>query len=139
MSLWLFCWWLWTVFVQCGKSVVSLYSIVLVCLSFSWGRYYSVSVLNIVDSPILVFIRIVPCQFEQVLPNLSSFDQTNPKNQGNIHKHLFESFMFKSFISKPACVLVLFICANKNKQHIYTYRRHHLPGHHSRGKVPSLR
>ena len=32
--------------------------------------------LNIVDSPILVFIPIAPCQFEKVLPNLSSFDQS---------------------------------------------------------------
>ena len=32
--------------------------------------------LNIVDSPILVFIPIVSGQFEQVLPNLSSFDQS---------------------------------------------------------------
>ena len=57
------------------KPVARLYFAVLVCSSFSWGQHYSVLALNIVDSPILVFILIVPGQFEQVLPNLSSFDQ----------------------------------------------------------------
>ena len=37
---------------------------------------HSVLALNIVDSPTLVFIPIVPGQFEQVLPNLRSFDQS---------------------------------------------------------------
>ena len=32
--------------------------------------------LNIVDTPILVYIPIASCQFEQVLPNLSSFNQS---------------------------------------------------------------
>ena len=49
---------------------------VLVCSSFSWGQHYSVLALNIVDSPTLVFIPIVSGQFEQALPNLSSFDQS---------------------------------------------------------------
>ena len=53
-------------------SVSSLpqdYFAVLVCSSFSWGQHYSVLALNIADSPTLVFISIVPGQFEQVLPN----------------------------------------------------------------------
>ena len=37
---------------------------------------HSVLALNIVDSPTLVFIPIVSGQFEQVLLNLSSFDQS---------------------------------------------------------------
>ena len=45
-------------------------------LKFSWGQHCSGLALNIVDSPTLVFIPIVSGQFEQVLPNLSSFDQS---------------------------------------------------------------
>ena len=48
----------------------------LTLFNISCGQHYSVSTLNIVDSPILVFIPIVPCQFEQVLLNLSSSDQS---------------------------------------------------------------
>ena len=40
------------------------------------GQHYSVLALNIVDSSTLVFIPIVSGQFEQVLLNLSSFDQS---------------------------------------------------------------
>ena len=64
------------VYVQCVKSAARLYFAVLVCSRFSRGQHYSVLALNIVDSPTLVFIPIVTSQFEQVLPNLSSFDRS---------------------------------------------------------------
>ena len=57
------------VYVQCVKSAARLYFAVLICSSFSGGPHHSVLVLNIVDSPTLVFISIVSGQFEQVLPN----------------------------------------------------------------------
>ena len=104
------------VFVQCVKSAVRLYFAVFVCLSFSWGQHYSVLALNIVDSPILVFIPIVSGQFEQALPNLSSFNQSTvssslrklvkPKKS---ERHS-RSFIW-TIISKPSCVLDVFICA----------------------------
>ena len=81
--------------------------------------------LNIVDSPNLLFIPIVSGQFEQVLPNVSSFDQSTvssslrkfvkPKKS---EKHSQSSV--SKIISKPGCGLVVIICANKNKQYIYT-------------------
>ena len=83
-----------------------------------------------VGSLILVFILIAPYQFEQVLPNLSSFDQSivssslrNLIKLKKSEKHS-RSFVWK-LISKPGCVF----CVNKNKQYIYTYRCRHLPGH----------
>ena len=114
MSLWLFCWWLWTslcpvclvsrktIFCSCGmfflKSTLFCFS-----LEYCWFFY-------------LVFIPIVPCQYEQVLPNLSSFDQptvssslrklAKPKKS---EKHS-RSFVWK-LISKRGFVLVVFICA----------------------------
>ena len=103
------------VYVQCVKSAARLYFAVLVCSSFSWGQHYSVLALNIVDSPTLVFMPIVSGQFEQALPNLSSFDQSTissslrkffkPKKS---ERHS-RSFVWK-LISKPSCVLVVFIC-----------------------------
>ena len=87
----------------------------MVFLSFSWGQRYSVLALNIVDSPILVFIPIVSGQFEQALPNLSSFNQSTvssslrklvkPKKS---ERHS-RGFVWK-LISKPSCVLIVFIC-----------------------------
>ena len=106
------------VYVQCVKSAARLYFAVLVCSSFSWGQHYSVLALNIVDSPTLVFIPIESGQIysEQVLPNLSSFDQSTissslrkffkPKKS---ERHS-RSFVWK-LISKPSYVLVVFICA----------------------------
>ena len=97
------------VYVQCVKSAARLYFAVLVCSSFSWGQHYSVLALNIVDSPILVFIPIVSGQFEQALPNLSSFNQSTvssslrklvkPKKS---EKHS-RSFAWK-LISKPSYI-----------------------------------
>ena len=104
------------IYVQCVKSAARHYFAVLVCSSFSWGQHYSVLALNIVDSPTLVFIPIVSGQFEQALLNLSSFDQSIifsrlrkfviPKKS---ERHS-RSFVWK-LISKPSCVLVVFICA----------------------------
>ena len=61
----------------------------------------------------------------KVLPNLSSFDQSTvssslrkfvkPKKS---EKHSQSSV--SKIISKPGCGLVVIICANKNKQYIYT-------------------
>ena len=76
LSLWLFVGDFDQVYVQCVKSAIRLYFAVLVCLSFSWDQHYYVLALNIVDSPISVFIPSVSGQFEQALPNLSSFDQS---------------------------------------------------------------
>ena len=97
------------VYVQCVKCATRLYFAVLVCSSFSWGQHYSVLALNIVDSPILVFIPIVSGQFEQALPNLSSFNQSTvssslrklvkPKKS---EKHS-RSFTWK-LISKPSYI-----------------------------------
>ena len=94
------------VYDQCIKSAAK---------HFSWGEHYSVLALNIVGSPTLVFILIVSGQFEQALPNISSFDQCNifsnlrkffkPKKS---ERHS-RSFVWK-LISKPSCVLVVFIC-----------------------------
>ena len=91
------------VYTQRIKSAVRLYFVVLVCLSFSWGQHYSVLALNIVDSPTLVFIPILPYQFEQVLPNLSTFhlstflqafgNYSNHCNLSNIHEVFFESLI----------------------------------------------
>lgn len=84
--------------------------------------------LNIAESPILVFIMIVPCQFEQVLSNLCSFDQSTvssslrklvkPKLE---IKEKFMKLCLKAYISKPGYVLVVFVCTKQNKQYIYTY------------------
>ena len=103
------------VYVQCVKSAARLYFAVLVCSSFSWGQHYSVLALNIVDSPILVFILIVPGQYEQVLPNLSSFDQPTassslkklfkPKKSERNQRVFFESLF-------PNLVAFVFIWAN---------------------------
>ena len=123
------CWWLWSslcsvcqvcrkiIFCSFGMFEFSLRS-TLFCFSFNSS--------DIVDSPILVFFPIVPCQFEQVLPNLSSFDQSivssslrklvKPKK---LEKHS-GSFFWK-LIFKPGRVLVVFFCASKNKQYIYTH------------------
>ena len=107
--------------VQCAKSAVRLYFVVLVCLSFSWGQDYSILALNIVDSPILVFILIAPCQYEQVLPNLSNFDHSfKPKKLSQTQKSekYSRSFVWK-LISEPGCVFGCAFCANKNKEYIY--------------------
>ena len=115
------------------KSVARLYFAVLVCSSFSWGQHYSVLALNIVDSPTLVFSPIVSGQFQQTLPNFKSFDQSTISSSlrklvklKKSERHS-RSFVWK-LITKPSCVLVVFICAKWNKQYIYTYRRNHLPG-----------
>ena len=107
------CWCFEQAYFQCVKSALTLYFAVLVCLSFSWGQHYSVLALNIVDSPILVFIPIVPGQFEQVLPNFSSFDQSNvssslrklvkPRNQRNIDEVLFKS-LFPNLVAFWLCL-----------------------------------
>ena len=106
-----------SLFVTLNKSMSSVLSLPshyilqfwLACLSFSWGQRYSVLALNIVDSPILVFIPIVSGQFEQALPNLSSFNQSTvssslrklvkPKKS---EKHS-RSFAWK-LISKPSYI-----------------------------------
>ena len=113
------------VFAQCVKSAAKHYFAVLVCSSFSWGQHYSVLALNIVGSRTLVFIPIASGQFEQALPNLSSFDQSTissslkkffkPKKS---ERH--SSFVWK-LISKPCCVLVMFICTKQNKKYKYTH------------------
>ena len=113
LSLWLFVGDFDQVYVQCVKSAVRLYFAVLVCLSFPWDQHYSVLALNIVASPISVFIPSVSGQFEQALP---SFDQSTfsaslrklvKPNKSERHSR---SFVWK-FISKPNCVSVVFICA----------------------------
>ena len=126
MSHWLFCWWLWASLFPVCQVFLRLYFVVLVCLGFSLGHYYSVSALNIVNSPILVFIPIVPWQFEQVVPNLSSFDQSmvssslrNLAKSNKLEKHS-RSIIWR-LISKLDRVLVVFFCANQNKQYIYAY------------------
>ena len=103
------------VYAKCIKSAIRQYFVVLVCFSFCWGQHYSVLALNIVDTSVLVFIPIVPCQFEQVLPNLSSFNQStflqarenqsNLRNQRNIHKVLFESW-FPNLVVFWLCLFV---------------------------------
>ena len=113
VSFWLFVGDFEQAYFQCVKSALTLYFAVLVCLSFSWGQHYSVLALNIVDSPILVFIPIVPGQFEQVLPNFSSFDQSNvssslrklvkPRNQRNIDEVLFKS-LFPNLVAFWLCL-----------------------------------
>ena len=123
ISFWHFCWYFEQVHVKWVKSAVRLCFVVLACLRSSWGQHYSVLALNTVHSPILVFTPIMHCRFEQFLPNISSFDQSTvssslrklvkPKKSD---KHS-RSFVWK-LISKPSCVLVVFICANKNKQYI---------------------
>ena len=129
VSFWLFVGDFEQAYFQCVKSALTLYFAVLVCLSFSWGQHYSVLALNIVDSPILVFIPIVPGQFEQVLPNFSSFDQSNvssslrklvkPRNQRNIHEVLFKS-LFPNLVAFWLCLLA----QNKiDSIYIYTCRR----------------
>ena len=104
---------------------VRLYFVVLVCLCFSWGQHDSVSALNIVDSSVSVFIPVLPCPFEQFLPNLSSFDQfivsSNLKNLAKprtLEKHS-GSFVWK-LIFEPGCVLVSFFWI-KNEQYVYTH------------------
>ena len=103
------------VYAKCVKSAIRQYFVVLVCFSFSWGQHYSVLALNIVDSSVLVFIPIVPSEFEQVLPNLSSFNQStflqawenqsNLRNQRNIRKVLFES-SFPNLVVFWLCLFV---------------------------------
>ena len=101
------------VYVQCVKSAARLYFAVLVCSSFSWGQHYSVLALSIVDSPTLVFILIVSVQFEQALPNLSSFDQSTissrlrklvkPKKSERHLRSLFES-LFPNLVAFWLCL-----------------------------------
>ena len=89
------------VYVQCLNSAVRLYFAVLVCLSFSWDQHYSFSALNIVDSLFLVFTPIAPCVFEQVLPNLSSFDQFNVSSSlRNLVKPKKSEKQLQSFVWK---------------------------------------
>ena len=104
------------VYVQCVKSAARLYFAVLVCSSFSWGQHYSVLALNIVDSPTLVFSPIVSGQFQQTLPNFKSFDQSTISSSlrklvklKKSERHS-RSLVWK-LITKPSCVLVVFICA----------------------------
>ena len=126
------------VYVHCVKSAARHYFAVLVCSSFFWRQNYSVLALNIVDSPILVFVPIASGQCEQALLNLSSFDQSTvslslrklvkPKkseNQRDIHEVLFESL----FPNLATFWLCLFAQNKINSIYIDTYRRHHLPGH----------
>ena len=134
MSLWLFCWWLWTSLCPVCKVCCKIIFCRFGMFEFSLRQHCFVLALNIVDSPTLVFIPIVPCQFEQVLPNLRSFDQSivssshrNLAKPKKVEKHL-PSFVWEP-ISKLDCVLVGFFCANKNKQYIYIYRYQHLPGY----------
>ena len=116
VSLWLtLYWWLW----------ISLCSMCQVCrktifCSFVMFEFFLRSTLfclalNIVDSPILVFILIAPGQFEQVQPNLSSFDQSTVSSslrklvKPRKSKRHSRSFVWK-LIFKPSCVLFVFIC-----------------------------
>ena len=71
MSLWVVCWWLSTslcpVCHVCRKIVFFIFGIFEFFLRLT--LFCFVLALNIADSPILVFISIVPCQFEQFLPS----------------------------------------------------------------------
>ena len=118
VSYWLFLyWWLWISLCSmcqvCRKTIFCSFVMFEFFLrSTLFCFYYS---LNIVDSPTLVFILIVPGQFEQVLPNLSSFDQSTVSSslrklvKLKKSKRHSRSFVWK-LIFEPSCVLFVFIC-----------------------------
>ena len=110
-------------FMSSASSLPQDYFVVLVCLSFSWGRHYSVSALNNVGSPILVFIPIALCKFEQVLPNISSFDQSTVssslKNLAKLKK--LEKHSQSLFPNLVVFWFCFFAQIKINSIHIYIY------------------
>ena len=83
------------------------------------------------------------CQFEQVLSNLSSFDQSTVSSSlRNLSQtqeigETFTKFCLKAYFQTWLRFWLCF-CANKNKQYICTYRRHHLPGQREQAGIKNL-
>ena len=123
MYPWLFCWWLWTslclVSQVCRKIIFCSFGmfklLVRSTLFYSIFEYCLLSYLGI-HSDCAWSIWASPAIFKQFRPIYVSSSLRKLVKAKKSERHSW-SFVWK-LISKPGCVLVVFICANKNKQFI---------------------
>ena len=121
LTPWLFCWWLWTslclVTQVCRKIIFCRFGmfkfLLRSTLFYSIFEYCSLSYLGI-HSDCAWSIWASPAKFKQFRPIYvsSSLRKLVKPKKSERHSRIF---VWK-LISKPGCVLVVFICAIKNKQ-----------------------
>ena len=130
------------VYAQCVKCAVRLYFVVvggifefllrstLFCFSFEYCRFFHLGI----HSDCALSIRASPVKFKCFRPIYRLFKHERLSQTQQI-REIFTNFCLKAYIQ----TWLRFDCfsANKNKQYIYTYRRHELPRQLYSVNIPS--